>query len=70
MHHIMKEGHNHPLVDCPSILEAKRHHCVTIDSPFDSESGFGHIFGSHLDLVVPREAIHERHQGTSRRVIH
>ena len=43
---------------------------VIIDSPFGSESGFGHIFGSHRDLVIPRETIHERQQGISRHVIH
>ena len=61
---------SHPLISCPSILEAKWHYHVTIDSLFDSESGFGHIFRSHLDLVIFRKTIHEGHQSTSYRVIY
>src|ERR1043165_4377261 len=59
MHHIMKESNHSALIRCPCVLQAERHHLVAESPPRCNEGSFLHVIGRHLNLVVPRETIHE-----------
>src|ERR1051325_6292710 len=48
------------LVCGTSIFQPKRHDLVIESAPLYNESSLFHIFGSHLDLIVIGETIHER----------
>ena len=62
---IMQQSSGCTFVSSTSILKAKWHDFVAICPLWSNEGGFIHIFGSHLNLIVPWKSIHKWQQGMS-----
>jgi len=56
------------LVCCPRVLQSERHNSITIYPQWRPERCMLVIFKVHLNLIVSRESIHERHPFKSTRV--
>ena len=60
MDHVGEDVLHRSLIGRAGVLQSKRHDGVAIYSNRCVEGSFFFIFGSHLDLVVTAEAVHER----------
>src|SRR3954464_9125130 len=59
VNHVMEKSHHGALIRCPCVFQPKRHNFIAESSPRCDKRCFLHVFWCHLDLIVPREAIHE-----------
>src|ERR1043165_1134985 len=59
MNHVMKQCHHGTLVSGACVLQSERHNLVTESTLLCNKSSLLHVFGSHFDLIVTRETIHE-----------
>src|ERR1043165_1298093 len=59
MNHVMKQCHHGTLVSGACVLQSERHNLVTESAPLCTKTSLLHVFGSHFDLIVTGETIHE-----------
>src|ERR1051325_8154070 len=59
MNHVMEQCHHSTLISGACVLQPKRHNLVAESTPLCNKSSLLHVFGSHLDLIVTGETIHE-----------
>src|ERR1043165_4348382 len=59
MNHVMEQSYHGMLICGANILQTERHDLVVECAPLCNESSLLHIFGSHFDLIVIGETIHE-----------
>ena len=69
VHYIMEQGYHGSLGGHPSILQAKWHDIIGLNSPISGERYFGFVFLSHLDLIITRELVHKGEEHVDRSVI-
>ena len=53
---------DHPLISSSSIFQLEGHYFIAVSPSVSDEGCFLFVFWCHLDLIVTREGIHERHQ--------
>ena len=59
VNHIVEQSNHEALISYPSILQPKRYHLVAEGAPLCDKGRLLHVFRSHLDLIVPKEIVHE-----------
>src|ERR1044072_2538924 len=59
MNHVMKQCYHSTLISGVCVLQSERHNLITESAPLCNESSLLHVFGSHFDLIVTGETIHE-----------
>src|ERR1044072_3574608 len=59
MNHVMKQCHHSTLISGARVLQSERHNFVAESAPLCNKSSLLHVFGSHFDVIVTRETIHE-----------
>src|ERR1044072_7858208 len=59
MDHVMKQCHHSTLISGACVLQSKRHNLVAESAPLCNKSSLLHVFGSHFDLIITGETIHE-----------
>src|ERR1051325_10953258 len=59
MDHVMKKCHHGTLISGASVLQSERHDLVAESAPLCNKISLLHVFGSHFDLIVAGETIHE-----------
>src|SRR3954464_3003961 len=70
VNHVVKKSHHGTLIRCPCVFQPKRHDFIAESSPRCDKCCFLHVFWCHLDLIVPREAIHEGKHFERSSIIH
>src|ERR1051325_465511 len=59
MNHIMKQCNHSTLISGACVLQSEWHNLVAESAPLCDKSSLLHVFGSHFDLIVTAETIHE-----------
>ena len=59
VNHIMEQSDHGAPISFPSVLQPERNYFVAEGAPLCDKGCLLHVFGSHFDLVVARETIHE-----------
>src|ERR1051325_10558381 len=59
MNHVVKQSHHGTLICGASVLQTEQNDLVAECAPLCNESSLFHVFGSHFDLIVTGETIHE-----------
>src|ERR1044072_4359628 len=59
MNHVMEQCHHSTLISGACVLQSERHDLITESPPLCNKSSLLHVFGSHFDLIVTGETIHE-----------
>src|ERR1051325_11298762 len=59
MNHVMEQCHHSALISGACVLQSERHDLVAESTPLCNKSSLLHVVGSHFDLIVTGETIHE-----------
>src|ERR1051325_5342854 len=59
MNHVMTQCYHSTLISGARVLQSERHNLVTKSAPLCNKSSLLHVFGSHFNLIVTGETIHE-----------
>src|ERR1051325_6168820 len=59
MNHVTEQCHHGTLISGACVLQSERHNLITESAPRCNESSLLHGLGSHFDLIVTGETIHE-----------
>src|ERR1051325_1645028 len=59
MNQVMEQCHHSTLISGACILQSERHNFVAESTPLCNKSSLLHVFGSHFNLIITGETIHE-----------
>src|ERR1044072_4285573 len=59
MNHVMKQCYHSTLISGSCVLQSEWHNLVTESTPLCNKGSLLHVFGSHFNLIVTGETIHE-----------